>query len=341
MASSCVSSIRRRSPLHLSPCVDSHNTLTRLPRARAQHRQLAKSLFMPAHLAACAPVFQLYAERLSERLTAAAGGVVDMQDAFFRYTLGSFCQIGFGVEMPTMTGENQFAQAFEAAQTCTAERGFTGGLWKFLPTPARMKDSLRYLDGFCDVRLRCIRRRPPLPVLNPRPLVRHTQTIYTKRKDDSVSSLDAKSDLLSKMLLLRMGKKEIRDFLVNFLIAGRDTTALMLTFSLYELAGAPDAEAKVLDEINAVLASCDDGLITPEHVKQMPFTMMVLKEVRGARGGALLCPCGSRRVRCYRRCACTLPSQSTGTTATTPTASTGTPFARGTCACTRASCCTA
>ena len=68
---------------------------------------------------------------------------------------------------------------------------------------------------------------------------------------------------------------EILDFLRNFLIAGRDTTSILLTFAVYMLSQHPDVEARVLDEIEAVIP---DGAITYDKIVQLRYTKAVLQE---------------------------------------------------------------
>ena len=79
-------------------------------------------------------------------------------------------------------------------------------------------------------------------------------------------------DLLSRMVrieleqeeLLRKGEtpeglvvneKCLRDFIMNFLVAGRDTTAMLLTWSLYYVAHNPALGEAILDEARQVLGA--------------------------------------------------------------------------------------
>ena len=47
--------------------------------------------------------------------------------------------------------------------------------------------------------------------------------------------------------------KQLRDDLMTMLIAGHETTAAVLTWTLFCLAQAPGAEAKVLAEVDSVV----------------------------------------------------------------------------------------
>ena len=71
-------------------------------------------------------------------------------------------------------------------------------------------------------------------------------------------------------------EEEIVDFLKNFLIAGRDTTAELLTWCLHLLSQHPAIEAAVLDEIAAVVG---DKSLTMELISQLRYLKCVLQEV--------------------------------------------------------------
>lgn len=47
---------------------------------------------------------------------------------------------------------------------------------------------------------------------------------------------------------------ELRDIVMNFMIAGRDTTACALSWTLYEIGNRPDVQAKIREEFEQGLA---------------------------------------------------------------------------------------
>jgi cytochrome P450 len=60
-----------------------------------------------------------------------------------------------------------------------------------------------------------------------------------------------------------------------FLLAGHETTATALTFTLYLLGRHPDAQRRVRDEVRAVLG---DRVPTAEDAAQLAYTTRVVKE---------------------------------------------------------------
>jgi cytochrome P450 len=65
------------------------------------------------------------------------------------------------------------------------------------------------------------------------------------------------------------------DNLLTFFMAGHETTAKALTWTLYLLARAPAWQARLLEEIAAVAGR---GAILPEHIDKLSLTTQVLKE---------------------------------------------------------------
>lgn len=88
-------------------------------------------------------------------------------------------------------------------------------------------------------------------------------------------------DLLSMLLLARdddgngMTDEQVRDETVTLLLAGHETTANALNWTFMLLAQNPDAEAKLHEELDAVLGGRTPTLA---DLKQLPYTEMVVKE---------------------------------------------------------------
>ncbi len=68
---------------------------------------------------------------------------------------------------------------------------------------------------------------------------------------------------------------QIRDEVATFLIAGHETTALSLTYTLALLSWNPDARRRVREEAQGVLG---DGPLTHEALSELPYTKRVYRE---------------------------------------------------------------
>ena len=68
---------------------------------------------------------------------------------------------------------------------------------------------------------------------------------------------------------------EVRDLLTTFFVAGHETTALALTWSLYLLSQNPDAARKLHSELDAVLGA---RAVTYDDLPKLPYTRQVVLE---------------------------------------------------------------
>ncbi len=88
-------------------------------------------------------------------------------------------------------------------------------------------------------------------------------------------------DVLSTMLNARdeagnqLSSEELRDEVTTLLLAGYDTTANALTWTMMLLAQNREVEAKLSAEVESVL---NNRLPTIDDISQLPYTEMVLKE---------------------------------------------------------------
>jgi cytochrome P450 len=92
----------------------------------------------------------------------------------------------------------------------------------------------------------------------------------------------AGDDLLARLLRAAdaetgrsMSNELLTDNILSFLIAGFDTTAFALTWTLYLIARSPEWEAKILEEVCRVVGQ---GPVTSAHVSQLVTVQLVLKE---------------------------------------------------------------
>ena len=92
---------------------------------------------------------------------------------------------------------------------------------------------------------------------------------------------DASDDLLSLLIRARdedggtMTDAQVRDEAVTLFLAGHETTALALTYSLYLLATHPERQTRVADELDRVLGGRTPGL---GDLENLAFTEAVLLE---------------------------------------------------------------
>ncbi|XVF66997.1 hypothetical protein PTKIN_Ptkin10aG0084900 [Pterospermum kingtungense] len=205
---------------------------------------------------------------------------IDLQDILLRLTFDNVCMIAFGVDpgclRPTLP-EIPFARAFEDATEATVLRFVTPTcIWKAmryldLGPEKKLKRSIKGVDQFAD------------------------EVIRTRKKELSLQSEDKKqkSDLLTVFMKLKdeQGKpfsdKFLRDICVNFILAGRDTSSVALSWFFWLLEKNPTVEEKILAEICKIISEREEtkkGQVTSplifraEEIKKMDYLQAALSE---------------------------------------------------------------
>ncbi|XP_010056272.2 cytochrome P450 704C1 [Eucalyptus grandis] len=181
--------------------------------------------------------------KVVEELSAASEGF-DMQDLLMRCTLDSIFKVGFGVELNCLEGSSKegraFMKAFDEASALIYWR-YADPSWKLkrllkIGSEARLRKNIKLIDNFVH------------------------QLIRTKRNQlPAQQECNDKEDILSRFLLESekdpgtMNDKYLRDIILNFMIAGKDTSASTLSWFLYMLCKHPLVQHKIVDEIKYVI----------------------------------------------------------------------------------------
>ncbi|KAG9146063.1 hypothetical protein Leryth_016605 [Lithospermum erythrorhizon] len=194
-------------------------------------------------------VFREYSLKLSTIISQSSfiNQEVEMQELLMRMTLDSICKVGFGVEMRTLAPDlpdNLFAKAFDTAQIIVTLR-FIDPLWKVkkffnVGSEATLDESIKTIDDF-------------------------TYSVIKRRKAEIKEAEEAhhdqkkmKHDLLTRFIELGkdpencMTDKSLRDIVLNFVIAGRDTTATTLSWGIYLITTHEDVAEKLYLELKAM-----------------------------------------------------------------------------------------
>lgn len=205
--------------------------------------------------------------------------VFDLQDVLLRLTFDNVCMIAFGVDpgclspgLPVIP----FAKAFEDATEATLLRFVTPTLiWKTMRSVGlgfekQLKSSIKRVDEFAD------------------------EVIRTRKKELSTYSPEKKqrSDLLTVFMRLKdeegklFSDKFLRDICVNFILAGRDTSSVALSWFFWLLDQNPAIEERILAEMCRIIGERDklkedpakEMIFRPEEVKKMEYLQAALSE---------------------------------------------------------------
>ncbi|WP_158059018.1 cytochrome P450 [Halorussus halophilus] len=207
-----------------------------------QHEQILPA-FYPGRIAE-------YAETMVERTEPyldrwAENETLTLTDALPELTLDILGSVLFGTDLREATAVRDAAAAVTERFTPDGRVPFYVPDW--VPTP-RNRRYLRAVDRLDSFVADLVASR--------------------RRETDSSASSD---DLLSTLLDSGMDDEGVRDQLVTFLIAGHETTALALTYTLYLLGNHPDAQASVAAEVAEL-----DG--RPQLGDDLPRTDRAIRE---------------------------------------------------------------
>ena len=76
---------------------------------------------------------------------------------------------------------------------------------------------------------------------------------------------------------MSMNDLQLRDEVITFMLAGHETTAVSLTWCLFQMARYPEIQSKVREEVMAIIHS-DDEEITHDHLEQLVYMHCVINE---------------------------------------------------------------
>ncbi|KAG0021387.1 hypothetical protein BGZ80_002502 [Entomortierella chlamydospora] len=166
---------------------------------------------------------------------------VDLQATFLKLTLDVFGKLTFGLDFQALVsdGPNEFGDAFDFL-TANVDGRVVNPFWfitdKIIPGKAKkLRDAIGVLDKFANMAV--VQRRSETPEereKRPKDLLDH----FINHVADNGTKL---TDV------------ELRDVFVNFMIAGRDTTAQALSWQFYSLMANPRVMRNLVQEIDIVL----------------------------------------------------------------------------------------
>ncbi|XP_061347254.1 cytochrome P450 704C1-like [Gastrolobium bilobum] len=187
-------------------------------------------------------VFRKNAAKLANIVSEAAtsNNTLEIQDLLMKSTLDSIFQVAFGTELDTMCGSNEegknFAYAFDTSSALSLFR-YVDVFWKIkkflnIGSEATLRKNTQILNEFVH------------KLINNR--IQQMQT----SKNDSDSN---REDILSRFLQVKgYDSKYLRDIVLNFVIAGKDTTAGTLSWFMYMLCKYPAVQEKAAEEVKEV-----------------------------------------------------------------------------------------
>ena len=143
-------------------------------------------------------------------------GIIDLQPLFFRMTFDTTTYMLFGKSMSALTSEDsagqesEFAKAFNLAQDYLSHRGRLGELY-WLLSPKSFRNACKTCRKFVED---CVR------------------DALENQKEDKATPGESNHSFLNSLIQETRDPRFLRDQCINILIAGRDTTACLLSWTL-------------------------------------------------------------------------------------------------------------
>ena len=245
------------------------------------HRKVAVNMFSKRLLQEGMELALEKTHELVARLDkhAESGKPVDLQQCYFAFTMDTFCSIAFGTSLNSQDSEHRFSKAFDTVQMLCNNR-FRAPWWEL----CRFVGTTDERTVTSEVK---IMREFALGIVH-------------GRRRDIAAGQKLGPDLLSRFLAAAaadpsgestMDDDELIDIVLNFIIAGRDTTACALSWGSLRLIRAETAREnmrqEVLEAVGGIGQSCKHQQLQDlPHAeafevvhRQLPYTRAVMSEV--------------------------------------------------------------
>ncbi|KAG8390277.1 hypothetical protein BUALT_Bualt01G0066900 [Buddleja alternifolia] len=185
-------------------------------------------------------VFRSNAAKLALRVykEALASREMDLQDLLMKSAMDTMFKVGFGVDLNTLSGSdetsNQFIKAFDDSNEIIYWR-YVDVSWKIkrflnIGRERILKDNIKLIDNFI-------------------------YKLINHKREQMRNKEGTKEDILSRFLMesekdkARMTDKYLRDIILSFLVAGKDSSANTLSWFVYMLCKHPLIQEKVVQEV--------------------------------------------------------------------------------------------
>ncbi|XVE61513.1 hypothetical protein DITRI_Ditri06bG0046400 [Diplodiscus trichospermus] len=202
-------------------------------------------------------------DRLIPLLSYVAGEeqrVLDLQDVFRRFSFDCICRFSFGLDprcLELSLPMSKFAMAFDLASKLSAERAMTASplVWKIkrvfnLGSEKQLKKAIKIIKLLAN------------------------EVIRQRRK---MGFLTHNNDLLSRFMCTINDETYLRDIIISFLLAGRDTVASGLTSLFWLLAKHPEVSSAIKREADRVIGQ-NQELKSFEQMKELHYLQAAVYE---------------------------------------------------------------
>ncbi|KAI3924849.1 hypothetical protein MKW98_031100 [Papaver atlanticum] len=209
--------------------------------------------------------FDIVTREIHDRLipllqVAAKSTVLDLQDVLRRFAFDNICRFSFGLDPGCLELDmpmSEFALAFDLSSKLSAERALSVSplIWKVkrllnIGSEKELKGAIKMVNVLAD------------------------EVIKQRRK----MGFSSNQDLLSRFMGTVNDDTYLRDIVISFVLAGRDTVAAALTGFFWLLSNHEEIESRILEESNRVMGMDPELHPTFEQMREMPYLQACLYE---------------------------------------------------------------
>ncbi|GJM91878.1 hypothetical protein PR202_ga08296 [Eleusine coracana subsp. coracana] len=212
---------------------------------------------------------------------AAADAVVDLQDVLKRFAFDNICSVAFGIDSSTLLATDvqheAFFKAFDAAVEISFARMFhpTTLVWRTMRlagvgTERRLREAIGVIDDYVAAMISKSAERNE----------EEGEHCLLSRFKAAVMELEEEeiSGKLGAMFDTPEAKRRfLRDIVVSFVLAGKDSTSVALTWLFWLLAANPRCERRVHHELQ-LEGGDDDLMMMKGRRRRMPYLTAAITE---------------------------------------------------------------
>ncbi|KAA8539154.1 hypothetical protein F0562_025846 [Nyssa sinensis] len=180
------------------------------------------------------------------------GAVLDLQEVLRRFSFDNICKFSFGLDpgcLELTLPISHFADAFDLATKLSAGRAMAASplVWKIkrlfnIGTEKMLKEAIGKVD------------------------ILAKEVIRQRRK----LGFSTNQDLLSRFMAITEDELYLRDIVISFILAGRDTVASALTCFFWLMATHPEVAVKIRDESDHIIKP-NQEFATFQQVREMHY----------------------------------------------------------------------
>ncbi|KAL0417614.1 UNVERIFIED_CONTAM: cytochrome [Sesamum radiatum] len=191
-----------------------------------------------------------------------SSGSLDLQDILRRFSFDSICRFSFGLDPGCLRLSlpiSEFASAFDLASKLSAERAITTSpmIWKLkrffnLGSEKQLKQAIKSVHELAE-------------------------EVIRQKRNNSVHD-SSHDDLLSHFICTTDDDIFLRDIVVSFLLAGRDTVASALTSFFWILSKNAHIVEKIREESDRVMGQETEKMVEFAQLREMHYLQAAVHE---------------------------------------------------------------